>query len=169
MAKYGDISAESEKAQHQPEHEWVKNILDYITMCVEQEEKSHRDIRNIREHNLRVARQYYWLRWIISAVAASAPLLILYFVLDGIRHSAYTSAHPAAQALLVSGAFIGFIVLYGFMLQGLFRALKDKSVMDYSQNHPHNDIDESMEKKFNDDFMPGAFKEFLKSYKNPGE
>ena len=113
----------------------------------------------IHAHNQAVGRQYYWLRWIVGFVAVITPLVIMYVVMHELMRGAFDSLYPAAQALLVSGAFVSFVVLYGFLLQGMFRALKEKPAQDARSHHPHDD----METNANSGAMPQGLREILKN------
>ena len=145
-------------APRQTEQELMNRMIELYASANDRQLDSQKNSNNVFVHNIKVARQYYWLRWIIGIISIVAPLVILYVVISGIKNGDFASAHVAAQALLVSGAFISLIVLYGVILQGLFKSLQGRKSLDYSQNHPHDDLPASSK---NNDDIPEDMKEFL--------
>lgn len=127
------------------------------------------DIRAIYTHNRKVAQQYYWLRWISGAVAIVAPWIILSVVIFGLACEGFLGKlHPAVQGLLVSGAFVSFMVLYGVVLQGMFRPLKDKPAQDMRQNNPHDDLAVPPDTSKFTDHIPDEWKQVIQeTFRNP--
>ena len=95
----------------------------------------------VQEHNIKVGRQHYWLRVAFSIPAAVLPWIVLYLAAEKIESEAFAALHPAAQSLLISGSFLTVMVLYGFLLKGVFGLLQNTPQRDISKN-PHSDLPE---------------------------
>ena len=100
-------------------------------------EDKYRDV--VQEHNIKVGRQHYWLRVAFSIPAAVLPWVALYMVAQKMEGEAFAALHPTAQSLLISGSFLTVMVLYGFLLKGVFGLLQNTPQRDISKN-PHSDL-----------------------------
>ena len=86
------------------------------------------------EQTQKSAIQSYRLKWAIGVISIIMPWAILLFIISGIQDGDFKSAHVAAQALLVSGAFISLIFLYGIMLRELFKSAQGKQSVSSKNN-----------------------------------
>ena len=116
------------------------------------------------EHNQIVARQYYWFRFFSIVITLIAPWVIFPFVFIVFMQPAdiIEMIHPVAQALLVSGAFLSFIVLYGILLREVFRG-PGKNDAKEKVAKPASDSDADYEKQ-KKEFLP-EFLDFIRRYK----
>ena len=153
----------------------MASMFDAMTATAESNnahiEDKYRDV--VHEHNIKVARQYYWLRLLFSIPAAVLPWVALYMAADKMESEAFAALHPAAQSLLISGSFLTVMVLYGFLLKGVFGLLQNTPQRDMSKNL-HQDLPESSDVKqegrpFQN--FPPPIREFFEkmSGKPPGE
>ena len=101
----------------------------------------NKHLGTVQDHNIGVARQYYWLRLAFSILAAVLPWIVLYMAGEKMESEAFVALHPAAQSLLISGSFLTVIVLYGFLLKGVFGLLQNTPQRDMSKNL-HQDLPE---------------------------
>lgn len=71
--------------------------------------------------------------------------------------------HPVAQALLVSGAFLSFIVLYGILLREVFRGPGGDDADKKQEKSAPGHSDDNYEKQ-RKEFLP-EFLDFIRRYK----
>ena len=118
----------------------------------------------VQEHNLKVAKQFYLFRFFVGFIASTFPWLTLFYVLWRMSCGAFEHIHPAGQAILVSGSFLTVVILYGFLLRGIFLLMRDKQQRDTSRNL-HEDIPESSTDKWEGEGYVYAIREQTRALK----
>ena len=112
----------------------AEEVIDSIELANQraQEEDAYR--ASVQKHNLKVLRQFYFLRIAIGASACVLPWAVLYIVAVAIDGDVFAKLHPAAQVALISGSFLAVISLNGVVLHRIFSLAQNKPQYDMSKN-----------------------------------
>ncbi|MGI9298199.1 MAG: hypothetical protein ACR2QC_09915 [Gammaproteobacteria bacterium] len=161
----GDAAGMTDADRRHEEMKMLDKMLKFFEREEIRQQNSEERGRTSDEHNKQVSLQYYRFRSVSVIIALIAPWVIfpcVFAVLN--RADVVASVHPAAQALLVSGAFLSFIVLYGILLREVFRGP--------GVNAPKNKLAESVREDSESDyekqrkeFLP-EFLDFIRRYKD---